>query len=98
MARVQYVMLNIVPELRMHADSSPNGLPKGAKVRFYVSYHDNEGSEFTATGNHVKYATNKIDKVSVSPSVAIGNEMRTVFLTEATHILWVDSRNSRGKR
>ncbi len=62
-SRVQYVMLNIIPDLRIHPISSVSGLPKGAKLWFSVSYHDNEGSEFNAANNKVKLQTNKLDKV-----------------------------------
>ena len=65
-SRVQYMMLNIVPELQVSSDSSVAGLPKGAKLQFYVSYYDNEGSEFTGTNANIKFKLNKADKVSIA--------------------------------
>lgn len=56
-------MLNIVPELKVSSESSVGGLPKGIKLSFYISYHDNEGNEFTATNNNVKFLQSNLDKV-----------------------------------
>lgn len=60
---VRYMMLNIVPELQINPEYSIFGLPKGGKLQFYVTYHDTEGSEFSATNNNLKYQLNKIDRV-----------------------------------
>lgn len=60
------MMLNILPGLQVSSDSSVAGLPKGAKLQFYVSYYDNEGNEFSGTNANVKFRLNKADKVSIN--------------------------------
>lgn len=59
------MMLNVVPELQVDPESSVFGLPKGIKLQCYITYHDRDGREFTATSNVMKYHLHKIDRVSI---------------------------------
>lgn len=56
-------MLNVIPELQVSSESTVSGLPKGIKLSFFVSYHDNEGNVFAATNKNVKFLQNNVDKV-----------------------------------
>lgn len=64
-------MLNALPGLRVDPESSVFGLPRGIRLSFEITYHDNYGRRFAPFKNNVKYQLNKIDKVSCQLSVSV---------------------------
>lgn len=63
---MKYVMLNVIPELQVDPESSVFGLPRGIRLLFEISYHDNYGRRFASIKNYAKLQLSKIDKVGHS--------------------------------
>lgn len=58
-------MLSVIPELQVDPESSIYGLPKGIRLPFEITYHDNYGRQFASVKNSVALQLNKIDKVGI---------------------------------
>lgn len=63
---VKYMMLSVIPELQVDPETSIYGLPKGVRLPFEITYHDNYGRQFASTRNVAALQLSKIDKIRVS--------------------------------
>uniref|UniRef100_A0A1B6DER5 BIG2 domain-containing protein n=1 Tax=Clastoptera arizonana TaxID=38151 RepID=A0A1B6DER5_9HEMI len=60
---VQYLMLNVKTKLHINPERSITALPRGLDLELSISYHDNQGTVFTAVHTDLKIKTNRMDKV-----------------------------------